>query len=81
MHSIETPNKFWEWFAPSACMQVVRLYEKYVEGSAIKDVQSLLEAAMKVPLFQSTRSELRIEEGDTSLQKFRLVLCVMCGEA
>ncbi|CDJ32101.1 uncharacterized protein EMH_0041910 [Eimeria mitis] len=63
-----------------ACMQVVRLYEKYIEGSAIKDVLTLYESAMKVPLFASTRSELGLKEDETSLQKFRLTLCVMCAK-
>ncbi|CDJ33887.1 uncharacterized protein EMH_0086170 [Eimeria mitis] len=63
-----------------ACVQVVRLYEKYIEGSAIKDVLTLYESAMKVPLFASTRSELGLKEDETSLQKFRLTLCVMCAK-
>ena len=67
-------------FAPTACMLVVRLYEQYIEGSSIKEVDSLLERAMEVPLFKSTRRELGIKESDNSLQKFRLALCVMCGE-
>ncbi|CDI85726.1 hypothetical protein, conserved [Eimeria praecox] len=63
-----------------ACMQVVRLYEKYIQGSAIKDVETLHEAAMKVPLFSATRQELGIQEDDRSLQKFRLALCVTCAK-
>ncbi|CDJ52987.1 hypothetical protein, conserved [Eimeria brunetti] len=66
--------------AEDACMQVVRLYERYIEGSAIKDVASLHEAAMNVPLFKSTRKQLGIKEDDYSLQKFRLVLCVTCAK-
>lgn len=64
----------------AACQSVVRLYHKYIEGAEFKDVESLHEAAMAVPLFRQTRKELRIDEADVSLQQFRLSLCVVCGE-
>ncbi|KAL8432169.1 hypothetical protein ACSSS7_004781 [Eimeria intestinalis] len=62
-----------------ACHTLMRLYYKYIEGKALKDVDTLYEEAMKIPLFRKTRQELRLEEKDLSMQSFRLALCVTCG--
>ncbi|OEH75981.1 hypothetical protein cyc_04551 [Cyclospora cayetanensis] len=61
------------------CLKLVQLYERYIEGSQIKDVEALHEQAVAIPLFKHTRSQLRIKDGDISLQTFRLALCITCA--
>ncbi|KAL8269738.1 hypothetical protein Esti_006337 [Eimeria stiedai] len=63
-----------------ACHTLMRLYYKYIEGKAMKDVDTLHEEALQVPLFRKTREELRLDEGDQTMQSFRLVLCVTCAK-
>lgn len=58
----------------------MRLYNKYIQGAEIKDVKTLHEEAMAVPLYRETRKELQIDQKDISMQQFRLALCVTCGE-
>ncbi|XP_026192699.1 uncharacterized protein LOC34621071 [Cyclospora cayetanensis] len=62
------------------CLKLVQLYERYIEGSQIKDVEALHEQAVAIPLFKHTRSQLRIKDGDISLQTFRLALCITCAK-
>ncbi|CDJ41633.1 hypothetical protein, conserved [Eimeria tenella] len=63
-----------------ACLKVVRLYNKYIQGAEIKDVKTLHEEAMAVPLYRETRKELQIDQKDISMQQFRLALCVTCAK-